>query len=221
MGEVILSMDYLEDVLRGTFCRICHEEEFESCKNMESPCSCSGTVKYAHRDCIQRWCDEKGNTICEICLQKFEPNYTAAPKTPQQVNSTGVTIRRSLEIPGSSPIVMVTEEALLETGNQECVSAADRTAIFCRSLAIAFTIALLIRHLFSMCSEIADEYPFSLATLVIMKVGGIVVPMYIFTRIITAVQTNISHSYQFTMDDHADSEIEDYESNSEDEDIQS
>ena len=26
-------------------------------------------AQFAHRDCIQRWCDEKGNTTCEICLQ--------------------------------------------------------------------------------------------------------------------------------------------------------
>ena len=25
--------------------------------------------QFAHRDCIQRWCNEKGNTTCEICLQ--------------------------------------------------------------------------------------------------------------------------------------------------------
>jgi hypothetical protein len=25
--------------------------------------------QYAHRTCVQRWCDEKGDTICEICLQ--------------------------------------------------------------------------------------------------------------------------------------------------------
>ena len=26
-------------------CRICHEAEFESCKTLEAPCACSGTVK--------------------------------------------------------------------------------------------------------------------------------------------------------------------------------
>lgn len=26
-------------------------------------------LQYAHRKCIQRWCNEKGDTICEICLQ--------------------------------------------------------------------------------------------------------------------------------------------------------
>ena len=26
-------------------------------------------LQYAHRGCVQRWCDEKGSTLCEICLQ--------------------------------------------------------------------------------------------------------------------------------------------------------
>lgn len=29
-------------------------------------------MQYAHRKCIQRWCNQKGNTKCEICLQVFE-----------------------------------------------------------------------------------------------------------------------------------------------------
>jgi hypothetical protein len=87
-------------------CRICQDEDDETC--MEAPCSCKGSLKvknlcvmlpillcfyhyllcilflrpvpqiesmyltffqYAHRTCVQRWCDEKGDTICEICLQ--------------------------------------------------------------------------------------------------------------------------------------------------------
>lgn len=27
------------------------------------------TLQYAHRRCVQRWCNEKGDTICEICHQ--------------------------------------------------------------------------------------------------------------------------------------------------------
>lgn len=34
------------------FCRICHETEFENSKNMESPCSCSGTAKVFFFDLI-------------------------------------------------------------------------------------------------------------------------------------------------------------------------
>ncbi|KAK1298920.1 hypothetical protein QJS10_CPB14g00293 [Acorus calamus] len=48
-------------------CRICQDEDEDS--SMEAPCSCCGSLKYAHRKCIQRWCDEKGDTICEICHQ--------------------------------------------------------------------------------------------------------------------------------------------------------
>nr|GLL41649.1 uncharacterized protein LOC104222520 [Ipomoea trifida] len=56
-------------------CKICHEEDLES--NMETPCSCRGSLKYAHRGCVQRWCNEKGDTVCEICHQWFKPDYTA------------------------------------------------------------------------------------------------------------------------------------------------
>ncbi|XP_066379686.1 uncharacterized protein [Miscanthus floridulus] len=67
-------------------CRICQEDDDEAC--MEAPCSCKGSLKYAHRKCIQRWCDEKGDTICEICLQQFVPNYTASSKLFQRGRST-------------------------------------------------------------------------------------------------------------------------------------
>jgi len=37
-------------------------------------------LQYAHHRCVQRWCNEKGDTICEICLQLLTPNYTAPLK---------------------------------------------------------------------------------------------------------------------------------------------
>jgi len=73
-------------------CRICHDEEDEGGAAMESPCGCSGSLKYAHRGCVQRWCDEKGSTLCEICLQNFEPGYTVPPKKNQPAD-VAVTIR--------------------------------------------------------------------------------------------------------------------------------
>ncbi|KAG5391279.1 hypothetical protein IGI04_032820 [Brassica rapa subsp. trilocularis] len=91
MGDVILFIEDISD-LKSNFsrCRICHEEEAES--YFEAPCSCSGTLKFAHRDCIQRWCDEKGNTICEICLQEYKPGYTTTSK-PSRFIEAAVTIR--------------------------------------------------------------------------------------------------------------------------------
>lgn len=105
--KVNVEEELLYSVSEIIYCRICHEGEFESCKTLETPCSCSGTIKvflllcldyhfsfsllgitysyefnlcfefwliitshqFAHRDCVQRWCDEKGNTNCELCLQ--------------------------------------------------------------------------------------------------------------------------------------------------------
>ncbi|RLN29431.1 hypothetical protein C2845_PM05G29000 [Panicum miliaceum] len=67
-------------------CRICQEDDDEA--YMEAPCSCKGSLKYAHRKCIQRWCDEKGDTICEICLQQFTPNYTTSSKLFQHGRNT-------------------------------------------------------------------------------------------------------------------------------------
>ncbi|GKV47197.1 hypothetical protein SLEP1_g54117 [Rubroshorea leprosula] len=69
MGDVMLFIDDFPANSGALYCRICHEAEFESCKSLEALYSCFGTVKFAHRDCIQRWCDEKGNTTSEIYLQ--------------------------------------------------------------------------------------------------------------------------------------------------------
>uniref|UniRef100_A0A452YX53 RING-CH-type domain-containing protein n=1 Tax=Aegilops tauschii subsp. strangulata TaxID=200361 RepID=A0A452YX53_AEGTS len=73
-------------------CRICHEEEDESCAAMESPCACSGSLKYAHRGCVQRWCDEKGSTLCEICLQVGSP-FPHAPRFLVGIVSPRVQLR--------------------------------------------------------------------------------------------------------------------------------
>ncbi|KAL3352177.1 hypothetical protein AABB24_020310 [Solanum stoloniferum] len=56
-----------EPLVQTVECRICQEED--SMENLEIPCSCSGSLKYAHRKCVQRWCNEKGDIICDFCHQ--------------------------------------------------------------------------------------------------------------------------------------------------------
>ncbi|KAL0437746.1 UNVERIFIED_CONTAM: putative E3 ubiquitin ligase SUD1 [Sesamum radiatum] len=129
----VLVMDNLRSSSVIWVCRICHEEEVESCRSLEAPCACSGTLKFAHRDCIQRWCSEKGNTTCEICLQKFRPGYTSPPKITHSLHTT-VTIRGG-------------------TGG----------------------------------------YPFSLLTVLIVKAGGILVPMYTLIRILAVIHNRIKY----------------------------
>ncbi|CAK9138110.1 unnamed protein product [Ilex paraguariensis] len=56
-----------EPLIQTVECRICQEED--NIKNLEVPCACSGSLKFAHRNCVQRWCNEKGDITCEICHQ--------------------------------------------------------------------------------------------------------------------------------------------------------
>ncbi|KAF5462423.1 hypothetical protein F2P56_018429 [Juglans regia] len=199
MGEVVLFVDALKSKYAISYCRICHEEEVESCKSLEAPCSCSGTVKFAHRDCIQRWCNEKGNTTCEICLQEYKPGYTAPSKKSQLIDAA-VTIRDSLQIPRREQEVTIPR---LATGSEylQCTSAADRSASCCRSLALTFTVILLVRHLFAVLSGGAEDYPFTLLTVLILRASGIILPMLILMRTITAIQNSIRKQYEDSDDD--------------------
>ncbi|KAG8052043.1 hypothetical protein GUJ93_ZPchr0001g31540 [Zizania palustris] len=172
-------------------CRICHDEEEEGeegCTAMESPCGCSGSLKYAHRGCVQRWCDEKGSTLCEICLQNFEPGYTAPPKKAQPAH-VAVTIRESLEVP--TPDYEPDEDAAL-IGDQEyaeCAGAAGRSASWCRSVAVTFTVMLLLRHLVAVVTVgAAHQYAFSLLTIYLLRASGILLPFYVVMRLISTVQ---------------------------------
>ncbi|XP_068661157.1 uncharacterized protein [Aristolochia californica] len=193
--EVSLSVDELMAFSSISLCRICHEEEEETATTMETPCACSGTLKFAHRACVQRWCDEKGNTTCEICLQKFEPGYTSPPKKTRLAD-VAVTIRGSLEVPRLNPelynpesmAVVVARDQTEETGWPECSPESERSASCCRSIALIFAILLLVRHLVALLTGGADHYPFTLFTLFALRAGGIVFPLYIMLRGIEAIR---------------------------------
>ncbi|KAI3682781.1 hypothetical protein L1987_83022 [Smallanthus sonchifolius] len=170
MGEVRLFVNFNDDdeyllypsisSSEIVFCRICHEAEFESSKTMESPCSCSGTVKFAHRDCIQIWCDEKGNTTCEICLQEFEPGYSSPLKLIQNQGLVSVEVT---ETEGNS-VIVAQQERTVDPEYPQSSSAADTSASICRFLGIAVTLVLLVRHLFVLLKEGTGDYPFTLLT---------------------------------------------------------
>ncbi|GMN52318.1 hypothetical protein TIFTF001_021462 [Ficus carica] len=212
MGEVVVFVEDLKSGYGVSNCRICHEDEFEnSLQTLEAPCACSGTVKFAHRDCIQRWCNEKGNTTCEICLQNYEPGYTAPPKTSPLIEAA-VTIRDSLLIPRREQrprLVARAEEN--EFSESQCTSAADRSASCCRSLALLVTVILLVRHLYVILTGGVEDYPFTLLTIIILRASGIILPMYALVRTITALQNSTRRRYQDDDDSTSDSEEEEEE----------
>lgn len=211
--------NYIEDgsIAISSCCRICHEEEdVESCKKLEAPCACSGTVKFAHRECIQRWCNEKGDTTCEICLQNYGPGYTAPPPRPKKCHPTDdddeddvddddVVDIRGRRLRGGEDIVIITTgnntTTLLDDNDElytECSSAADRTASCCRTVALILTALLLIQHLHAVLAEgEARHYPFSLPTVLVLRAFGILLPMFMIIRTISAIQHSIQRHRRF------------------------
>ncbi|URE28969.1 hypothetical protein MUK42_17938 [Musa troglodytarum] len=163
-GLAAASSAYLPPFASTCLCRICHEEEEESSSSMETPCACSGTLKFAHRECIQRWCDQKGSNVCEICLQVFEPGYTV-PEKKASVD-VAVTIRESLEPsrinydPENPGFITVTDDAA-GPGYPVCSPGSHGCASCCRSVAI---------------------------TVFLLRASGILLPFYVVMWLISAVQ---------------------------------
>ena len=55
-------------------CRICYKVDF--IQNLISPCQCNGTLKYVHRNCIDKFIESTENdnfkTQCYICNIKYD-----------------------------------------------------------------------------------------------------------------------------------------------------
>lgn len=170
-------------------CRICQDEDEDS--NMETPCSCCGSLKYAHRRCVQRWCNEKGDTECEICHQQFKPGYTAPPPL-FQFGRVPMNFRGNWEISrrGSPRIIMVsTDREFLNPHEYDEYSASTaRSVLWCRSVAFIFMVLLILRHTLPLIISGNKDYSFPLIMLLVLRTVGIVLPIYIMVRLVTAIQ---------------------------------
>ncbi|XAR71394.1 Ubiquitin--protein ligase [Bertholletia excelsa] len=186
-----------EDVDSGSpprklvLCKICHDEDEDS--HMEIPCSCSGSLKYAHRKCVQRWCNEKGDITCEICHQQFKPGYTAPPPLfhyggiPMNIRGNWEVSRRDLN--NHQIIAMVaTERSFLDTNFDDYSAPTSRSLICCRMLAIVVMVLLVLRHTLPTIISGAEDYTIALFTLLMLRAIGILLPVYIMFKAFTAIQ---------------------------------
>ena len=55
-------------------CRVCYEND--SKEPLIAPCSCSGSMKYIHKSCLQKWLLHTKNSTCNVCKQPFEIERT-------------------------------------------------------------------------------------------------------------------------------------------------
>ncbi|KAM6567190.1 uncharacterized protein LOC115711930 isoform X2 [Cannabis sativa] len=172
-------------------CRICHDEDEDL--NMESPCSCRGSLKYAHRKCVQRWCNEKGDIICEICHQQFKSGYTAPPPLFHYAG-VPMNFRGNWEISGrelhnSQFIGMVTSDGDYVGSDFDDYPVPSTRSIMCfRVIAIIFIVLLVLRHTLPIIISGAGEYTMTAFMLFVLRTIGILLPVFIMARTFTSIQ---------------------------------
>ncbi|KAJ7956400.1 RING/FYVE/PHD zinc finger superfamily protein [Quillaja saponaria] len=181
-----------EPLLQLVECRICQEED--NIKNLEVPCACSGSLKFAHRKCVQRWCNEKGDITCEICHQHYHPGYTA----PQPLHSedTAIDVSEGWTISGT-PLdlrdprllaIAAAERHLLEAEYDDYADNNASGAAFCRSAALILMALLLLRHALSLTNADGEEDASTYFSLFLLRAAGFLLPCYIMAWAISILQ---------------------------------
>lgn len=174
-------------------CRICHDEDEDT--NLEMPCSCRGSLKYAHQKCVQRWCNVKGNTTCEICCQQFKPGYTAPSPLfryggfPMNFRGNWEMPRRDLQNPHFIAMVTPPDHNFLDPDFDDYPAPNPISLLCCRIVAISFMLLLVMRHTLPLIiSGGAGDDLFTLVMLPTLSTLGIVLPVYIMVKAFAAIQ---------------------------------
>lgn len=186
--------DEEEPLIQMVECRICQEED--SVSNLETPCACSGSLKYAHRKCVQHWCNEKGDITCEICHQPYQSGYTAPPPRPIPEETT-IEIGGGWTLSGSpldlrDPRLLAIAEAerqFLDAEYDEYAASNASGAAFCRSAALILMALLLLRHALSVTDgDSSDDDPSNFFSLFLLRAAGFLLPCYIMAWAISILQ---------------------------------
>lgn len=187
----------VEPLIQMVECRICQEED--SIRNLEVPCACNGSLKFAHRKCVQRWCNEKGDITCEICHQPYQSGYTAPPRPV--ADDTSIDISGAWTI-GGTPLdlhdprllaMAAAERRLLEAEYDEYDDSNSSGAAFCRSAALILMALLLLRHALSIGdSDGGDggdgDDASTFFALFLLRAVGFLLPCYIMAWAISLLQ---------------------------------
>ncbi|GMP58292.1 hypothetical protein CsSME_00022008 [Camellia sinensis var. sinensis] len=186
-----------EPLINMAECRICQDED--SVQDLEMPCACSGSLKYAHRKCIQQWCNEKGDITCEICHKLYQPGYTAPPRPPPP-EETAIDIGGGWTISGTpldlnDPRLLAMAEAerhFLEAEYDDYAATNASGAAFCRSAALILMALLLLRHAMTVTDPDADaegdDDVSTFFSLFLLRAAGFLLPCYIMAWAVSILQ---------------------------------
>ncbi|XWS22157.1 hypothetical protein CRYUN_Cryun29cG0010700 [Craigia yunnanensis] len=168
-------------------CRICLEED--DLLSLEAPCACNGTLKFAHRKCIQRWCNKKGDITCEICKQVFSPNYSLPP-TRSGPDILAIDIRQAwsphINLRDSHLLVLTASQSqLLQSEYEDYVAANSGSLARLRSVALILLIILLFRQALRLTRDsgmMQESSAFINFQVLILQFVGFLLPCYVMAR---------------------------------------
>ncbi|KAE9604911.1 hypothetical protein Lal_00036765 [Lupinus albus] len=193
-------------------CRICHDEDKDS--DMEIPCSCCGTLKYAHRKCVQRWCNEKGDTTCEICLQEFSPGYNAPQPSLFHYGDSPINFGWGIQNDDFMGMFNANNHELLESELEYSSSPSPSTLKCFRIIAIIFIVLLVLHHalpIIFVLSEIfsgLQEYSWTMIMLVLLRAIEMVVPINLLVKAIIGIQRLQHQDYHSNMQSHEENDLD-------------
>ncbi|CAN1228354.1 E3 ubiquitin-protein ligase MARCHF4 [Linum perenne] len=191
-----MELDYIPSPKKMVDCRICHDEDEDT--KMEVPCSCNGSLKYAHRKCIQRWCNEKGDTICEICHQQYKPGYTAPTPLFHYGGNWDISTNDYLHNPQFIAMVSDDNEPL-DSDFDDYSSPSPRSLLCCRIVAVIFMVLLVLRHTLPIIVTGAEDYSLTMFTLLMLRTIGILLPIYVMVKAFTAIQRRRNRYQQMAL----------------------
>lgn len=182
--------DEEQPLIQALECRICQEED--TIKNLEAPCACSGSLKYAHRKCVQKWCNEKGDITCEICHQTYQPGYIAPPPRVEDttIDMSEWTVSGSqLDLNDPRLLAMAAAERhLLEAEYDEYADSNANGAAFFRSAALILMALLLLRHALYVTNPDDEDDISTFFSLFLLRAAGFLLPCYIMAWAISILQ---------------------------------
>ncbi|KAH7387132.1 hypothetical protein KP509_16G007100 [Ceratopteris richardii] len=185
-------------------CRICQEED--GIINLEAPCACSGSLKFAHRRCIQRWCNEKGDIICEICCKPYEGGYTvpSSSSSPSSLRNDSfmINISGSWDTGGedrshlreSRFFSAPSDNVYVDSDYEEYSRENARTVACFRIVAFVLLILLLLRHILSITSNVGKLDSSAYIMVFSLKAMVLFLPCYIMARALYTLHS--SHQEQ-------------------------
>ncbi|XAR71078.1 hypothetical protein NMG60_11028176 [Bertholletia excelsa] len=174
---------------------------------MEAPCGCNGTLKLAHRKCIQRWCNKMGNITCEICNQVSSPNYTL-PSTRSNPEVMTIDMRQAWgpNINLQDPRFLALTAAgcpFLHSEYDEYVVANSGSLVCFHSVAAFLMFVLLIHQSLMITRDsgmIQESSAFFSFQVSLIRLVGFVLPCYVMACSCYAIQSHrrrqVWQSYQ-------------------------